>query len=259
MNLFSRINTFIKFTGILLLLLLIPSQSNAEISLKFDTYATDKLTDIVKNFRPIRNHQEKSLNLNLKNHNTRTLQVTNNHDTKITSFEKGDVDFSRFGPTSYIELKSRTPGIKLAIKTQNDTKRFKGVICTHEDSSIQATADLGRKTFAFANPRFTIGHYLSREYLFQHSIRAADLSNYKYLGRYDKVEYFVGDGLYRTDALKESIYNKLVEEGRPLRKLAQFPNVPKTWGASSDLDLQYLRFLKKVFWELKTSNILKPF
>ncbi|MET0119041.1 MAG: PhnD/SsuA/transferrin family substrate-binding protein [Sedimenticola sp.] len=209
----------------------------AEIALNFGVYTTDKPTTVVRTFKPALRVLAKDLTQRLNEPVTIRIQVANSYEKGTDDITEGRVDLTRLGPVSYILVKEQSPEIDiLAIESKKGKKRFNGVICVHQDSTIQQMEDLRGLRFAFGNEQSTIGRYLSQKYLNDHGIKAVDLAGFDYLGRHDKVGHAVGSMQYHAGALKESTFKKLVKKGVPIRALATFPNVTKPWVARAGLD-----------------------
>lgn len=234
------------------------SFSHSAITLDFGLYATDKPTVIVKKFRPILNHLESALGAKLNQKVTIRTQIAKKYDLGIEALASGKVDFARFGPASYVKAKEKNDNIKiLAMESKNGSKRFKGVICVHKDSTIKSINELEGKNFAFGSPLSTIGRYLSQLYLAENGIRAPNLGGFGYLGRHDKVGHAVGLKKYDAGALKEGTFKKLVSQGVPISSLAEFYNVTKPWLASSNLDPKIVVALRESLLELEDTTILE--
>ncbi|MBC8319032.1 MAG: PhnD/SsuA/transferrin family substrate-binding protein, partial [Desulfobulbaceae bacterium] len=206
-----------------------PRSTHADVSLSFGLYASDKPTVIVKQFRPIINYLESSLHEKLHEPVHIKIQVASSYEKGIRSLETGAVNFARFGPASYVEVKTRNQGVRIiAIESKKGSKRFNGIICVQKDSPIIQINDLKGKRFAFGDQLSTIGRYLSQQYLFENGIMAADLSSYDYLGRHDKVGYAVGIGQYDAGALKESTFEKLLKKGVPHTNVCKICGIGKS-------------------------------
>jgi phosphonate transport system substrate-binding protein len=253
----TQINTLtVALIGIFLVG--VPLASHAEDQLKFGVYTADKPTEVVKMFRPILNTIEKGLEEKLGKPIKISIQVANSYEKGIDDIVEGRVDFSRFGPASYVEAKRRNPQLSLlAIESKKGEKVFYGIICVHQDSLIQDFKDFKGKSFAFGNELSTIGRYLSQNVLLESNIKAVDLSHYEYLGRHDKVGEAVGSGQFDGGALKESTFNKLVKKGVPIRSIAKFPNVTKPWIARSDMSQELREALTGVLLDIKDPVVLK--
>jgi len=186
------------------------------------------------------------------------MQIAKDYDQGISHLTSGKVDFSRFGPASYIEAKKMNNKIEiLAVESKDGAKVFYGVIATESSSPIKTIEDVRNKSFAFGDEGSTIGRFLSQLYLQQNGIRANDLSKYEYLGRHDKVGTAVGAGDFAAGALNESTFKKLIDAGEPLRAVAKFPNVTKPWIARSGLDPVIYEALQLSLLEIRNERALK--
>jgi phosphonate transport system substrate-binding protein len=164
------------------------------------------------------------------------MQVAKDYSQGIEHLASGKVDFSRFGPASYIEAKKANSGLRiLAMERVNGDKVFYGIIAVAKDNPIASVNELRGKSFAFGNDQSTIGRYLSQQFLRNNGIFSTDLSRYEYLGRHDAVGTAVGAHHFEAGALNESTFTKLVSKGVAIRELARFPNVTKPWIAREGL------------------------
>ena len=248
---------FIKYF-VVSILMLYAFWAQADTLLKFGVYTADKPSAVVRQFRPLLNVIESEMSQRLGEQVKIKMQVTKTYEKGIQDIVKGNVDFSRFGPASYITASRQNPELTiLAMESKKGKKRFNGVICVAKGSSIQKVQDLKGKRFAFGNKLSTIGRFLSQLYLVEHGIKESDLSNYEYLGRHDKVGTAVAIGKFDAGALKESTFKKLLKKGHPLRALAIFPNVTKPWIARSGLSEKIRRTLSETLLHIKDSKALK--
>lgn len=244
--------------AIVALIILTPSLAWGEVELNFGVYTSDKPSVMVLKFRPVLNALTKSLEEKLGQPVKIRLQVSSGYAKGVEDLANGRVDFSRFGPASYIRAKKLNPGVQiLAIESKSGQKIFNGVICVRTDSAIQSISDLKGKRFAFGNRQSTIGRYLSQNYLYERGIRAKDLGAFDYLGRHDKVGAAVASGKYDAGALKESTFKKLVKKGAPLRSIASFPNVTKPWIARKGLPENIFVALRESLLSLDDPAALK--
>ncbi len=232
--------------------------SFGDVDFKFGVYAADKPTVVVKKFRRILARLERDLTERLGQNVTIQLQVASSYEKGIEAAVSGAVDIARVGPASYVEIKRRDPLVRvLAVESARGGKQFNGVICVAKDSPIQHVRALKGKTFAFGNANSTIGRYLAQQYLADNGVLAADLDHYEYLGRHDKVGHAVGLGQFDAGALKEGTFNRLVKQGVPIRKIAQFPNVTKPWIARSGLDDDLFLAIRGTLFGLDDPEALK--
>ncbi len=228
------------------------------IRLNFGVYSSNKPSAMVKIFKPTLKELESKMSTKLNRDVDIRMQIAKDYDQGISHLTSGKVDFSRFGPASYLEAKRMNADIKIAaMESKNSSKVFYGIIAVHNDSDITSVEQLKNRSFAFGDEGSTIGRFLSQRFLQEHDLLAEDLSSYEYLGRHDKVGTAVGAGDYDAGALNESTFKKLVEAGEPIRELVRFPNVTKPWIARSGLDPEVFAALKQSLLELKNKNAMK--
>ncbi len=230
----------------------------ADIKLRFGLYASEKPSDLIKKFQPIITLIEQQLTQQLKQTVSIKISIAATYVIGINQLTESKVDFMRMGPASYIIAYNKNPQIEILVaESKNGKKVFKGIISVKQNSAIHSIADLEGKSFAFGNEKSTIGRYLSQYYLAKRGIHAKDLATYKYWGRHDRVGAAIALGLSDAGALKSSTYEKLLQKGLPLRKLAEFDNVTKPWVASAELSTPIKAALKKILLRIKDTQVLK--
>ncbi len=248
----SIVLTVLAFSGKAL------ADNEEPIRLNFGVYSSNKPTTMVRTFKPTLKALEASMSQKLNRSVDIRMQIAKDYDQGVADLINGKVDFSRFGPASYIQAKSENDGLELlAMENKNDEKVFYGIIAVHNDSDIKDIKSLKNRSFAFGDESSTIGRFLSQHFLFNHGIHSKDLSKFKYLGRHDKVGTAVGAGDYDAGALNESTFKKLIAAGEPIKELARFPNVTKPWIARNGLAPEVLQALQQSLYELKDPKTLK--
>ncbi len=255
----SKKAMFVAATACLLVVMQVAvGRAAAEVQLKFGVYTADKPSAVVRQFRPVLNAIERSMSAQHGEPVKIRMQVARSYEEGGDDLVNGKVDFSRFGPASYVAAKRRSPSLSvIASEANNGKKTFNGVICVQKSSPIREVADLKGKRFAFGNERSTIGRYLVQLYLAEKDVKAADLAEYAYLDRHDKVGAAVAAGTYDAGALKESTFKRLVKQGKAIRALATFPNVTKPWIARADLEPQLLEQLRRALLEMRDEKAFK--
>ncbi len=243
--------------ALFLLLGFINTNSFADINLKFGVYTADKPTSVVNQFRPILNDIEKALSIEMRQPVTISMSVAKDYETGINDLVQGKVDFARFGPASYTLAHTQNSDLEiLAVEKVEDKTVFYGVICVHSDSDIHNVSDLVGRTFAFGDSQSTIGRYLAQKYLSEHKVYSHSLSHYDYLERHDRVGNAVAMGKFDAGALKESTFEKLVKQGKPIREIARFENVTKPWIARSGLSVITIEKLRKALLSQENTSSL---
>jgi phosphonate transport system substrate-binding protein len=244
--------------GMLVAAVFVPRGAWADLSLNFGVYAADKPSAVVRQFRPVLSSIESSLSAQRGEPVKIRMQVAKSYEEGVQDLVQGRVDFSRFGPASYVEAKRRNPGLSIiAAEAKKGSKTFNGVICVRADSTVREVSDLKGSRFAFGNESSTIGRYLAQLFLVENGITVGDLAEYAYLERHDKVGAAVAAGSYDAGALKESSFRKLQAKGRNLRALASFPNVTKPWIARQDLDPDLLGQLRQALLDMSDPAAFK--
>ncbi len=224
----------------------------------FGVYATDKVSVVIKQFRPTLDVLQTRLSELLGENVTIRSEVAPTYRKGVSALVEGSVDFSRLGPASFVEATRDNPGLHLlAVETKKGKTTFSGVIAVHPKSEIKTIADLKGKRFAFGDEMSTIGRYLAQHELVKHGIFKRDLAGHEYLGRHDRVGIAVASREYDAGALKEGTFKKLVAKGRELRVLHRFDNVTKPWVARSKLDARVVAAMRKVFREFQGPVALK--
>ncbi len=230
----------------------------AETQLVFGTYAADKPTETVRQFKPFLSFLERELAVMLDEPVTIKMKISKEYSDSIDQLASGAVDFARFGPASYVTVKMQNEDTQIiAIESKGGKKRFKGVIAVHVDSPLTSLADLSNLRFAFGDELSTIGRYLAQSELLEAGISGQDLSQFEYLGRHDLVGTAVGNGSFDVGALKESTFKKLVKKGVPIRALVKFDNVTKPWIASSQMSPQILNAMQAIMLDPKNLDEMK--
>lgn len=237
--------TIVILSGLMATLLSSGILAEDKLRLNFGVYSSNKPSAMVKVFRPVLEELEIAMSHRLRREVDIRMQIAKDYDQGITHLVDGRVDFSYFGPASYVEAKRMNKDISIiAMENKNNSKVSFGIIAVKQDSPIQKISDLHGRSFAFGDEGSTIGRFLSQLELEQSGIRSVDLSRYEYLGRHDKVGTAVGAGAFDAGALNEKTFKKLVDAGEPIRELVRFPNVSKPWIARSGLDENILDALR---------------
>ena len=234
------------------------SAAIADTAITFGVYTSDKPSAVVRKFMPSLKALEHEVSKILQEPVKIKIKVAKTYEGGVSDLVTGVVDFSRFGPASYIAAKNENPDISiLAMESKKGKKVFHGVIAVSKNSPIKAVKELKGKSFAFGNEASTIGRYLSQLYLVEHGIYASDLSNYEYLGRHDRVGADVDAGKFDAGALKEGTFNSLVKSGKALKVIAKFENVTKPWIARAGLPDRIRKALSQALLGMTDNKALK--
>ncbi|MBI5361759.1 MAG: phosphate/phosphite/phosphonate ABC transporter substrate-binding protein [Planctomycetes bacterium] len=227
------------------------------LSLNFGVYQSDKATVMYKKLTPVLEYLQEDLERRIGRPVDLHLSIFKSYDEGIDALVKGQIDFVRFGPASYINAKGREPRLDLiAMEQENGEKRFRGVVIVRSDSPIQKLSDLKGKRFAFGDPNSTIGRYLIQAELVKAGIHASDLAGSKFLERHDKVAAAVEIGDFDAGAVATSTYEQANAKGT-LRVIASFDNVTKPWVARAGFDPAVMAALRQSLLAIKDPAVLK--
>jgi phosphonate transport system substrate-binding protein len=225
--------------------------------LTFGVYTSEKAAAIYRMLLPLVESLQQSLDEKLPVAVDVQFKICKTYEEAQEALIRGELDFAKFGPASYVIVKRRSPGVTLlAMEDNGGKKSFEGFIVVRNDSPIRALADLRGKRFAFGDETSTIGRYLVQHELLRAGIRARDLAGYQYLGRHDKVFKCVELGDFDAGAIRDNTFTKLNKDGK-LRVLARFDNVTQPWIARAGLDPRIVRALTKTLLELKDPDVLR--
>ena len=205
------------------------------LRLEFGVYPTDRATVMYRQFSPILDAIRVPIENQLHREVDIHLTIFKNYESGIEALAKGEIDFVRFGPSSYILAEQMNPEIKmLAMELQKGLNRFNGLIIAHKDSNITTLQDLQGKTFAFGDERSTIGRFLAQSLMVDNEINADSLASFEYLGKNDYVAHAVMTKSHDAGAVDSSTYKKLCDPDEIIIVQA-FSNVTKPWVAKSTL------------------------
>lgn len=214
----------------------VPAQQQQPLVLKFGAYSYKKPTDVYKEFEPVLQVLQPAVARAVGRPAQIELKITKTYEECLEAFVRGEVDFVRFGPASYVLAKKRAPDVKLLAVEEEDGKKIcKGYVVVRADSKIKSLEDLAGKRFAFGDEQSTIGRFLSQAVLFEAGITAKKLQGFEYLDRHDRVFDAVESGEFDAGALHESVFAKRNKK-KVLRVLWPFDNAGKPWIARAGLD-----------------------
>jgi phosphonate transport system substrate-binding protein len=227
------------------------------LTLTFGVYQSEKATVMYRKLTPIMDFLSDDLDSRLRRSVDVKLTIFNSYEDCIAALVKGEVDFVRLGPASYVTAKCKQPAIEmLAMEAENGEKRFKGVIIVRKDSPIHSLADLKGKKFAFGDQNSTIGRYLAQAELAQAGLHWADFAECKYLGRHDTVASAVQMGDFDAGSVHIKAFNA-ANTKCDLRVLASFDNVTQPWVARAGLEHAVVEALQKSLISIKDQDLLK--
>ncbi len=231
-------------------------RENQKTALTFGVYQSDKASVMYRNFRPVVEYLNQKLNQSLNQSIDINITIFKTYNDAINAITNGEVDFVRFGPSSYIAAKKRNPGIQLlAMELKKGKKTFTGMIVVRNDSHIKTLSDIKGQRFAFGDRKSTIGRYLAQCELINAGINGEDLLDFDFLGRHDTVAKALLMGDYDAGSIKEKTFHEYNKQNK-LRVIRRFSNVTKPWLARKDLDPKLFTTLQQLLFKINDKGIL---
>ena len=227
-----------------------------KLQLHFGVYPSDRATIMYRKFTPVLDALRAPLETLLKREVDIHLTIFKDYDSGIEALANGDVDFVRFGPSSYILAEELNPDITLlAMELRKGLKRFNGLIIAKKESDIDSIKDLQGKSFAFGDRNSTIGRYLAQSLMVNDGIHADSLITSDYLHRHDLVAKAIITGTHDAGAIKASTYKKLCDPEK-IKIVVAFENVTKPWVARAGLPQNIRDAITDSLLELEDSKII---
>lgn len=234
------------------------SPAHAKITLTLGLYPEEKPQNMIQAFRPSLNAVEDAMEAQLGEEVEIRIQMSSDYVTALNALVKGEVDFARLGPASYVMGKTDQPALEpLAMENSHGSVSFEGMIVVRDDSNLFTISDLKGGSFAFVSERSTLGRFFAQAYLAKAGIKAADLRNYDYVGDHEAVGLAVSSGRFDAGAMNRRIFDKLVNRGVRLRPIASFENVTRTWVARAGLPAKTKQSLRDALLGLDDPELLK--
>ena len=225
-------------------------------SLSFGVYAAIKPSDSFNQVRPAVAMLERELTTAGSLSSLR-IRVLRDYRELIDALGRGDIDFARLGPASYVLARERYPEIRLLARERSAGPAPAGVFVVPADSDLESIQQLAGRRLAFGDIYSTEGRYLAQAELLTTGIRAADLAGFSYLGRHDRVAHAVARGNYDAGALRESVFQSY-DGDRPLRVIGRFESAHKLWVARAGLDPQKVADLRQGLQDIPPGPALAP-
>jgi phosphonate transport system substrate-binding protein len=138
----------------------------------------------------------------------------------IRRLSAGQVDLAYLGPTLYLRAHDHYLGVGvepnieiLAGETVAGKSGFSSVLVALESGPIETAADLHGKTLAFGEPRSFSGYFVPRVMLHQAGVTLADLKDYAFLDRHERVALAVVHGDFAAGGLRKMVAERYLDRG----------------------------------------------
>ena len=196
-----------------------------ENTLLFAVHPYDTPSRLERRFRPLCNYLGRRLGRPV------ALYLAHSYGDQIRRIANGQVDLAYMGPTPYLRAHDHyleDNGIKdlriLAGETRHGLAGFHSVIVALDSSPVRTLSDLRDRTLAFGENRSFGSHFVPRALLWQAGLTLADLKDYAYLGRHERVALAVVHGDFDAGGLRKDVAQLYMDRG--LRIVAESPLLP---------------------------------
>ncbi len=184
-------------------------------------------------FAPLLKRLDEDVSKRLKQSVRTDFVVFRSYTAAMDALLKGEVDFVRFGASSYVIAKDKDRDVSILAAQKHED--FNGVIFTQASNrEIQTLRDLKGKTLALGHTNSTTGSQLARCFLAENGFHAKDFSNLatNYLANHAAVIAAITRREFDAGAAKESF----VEKDPNLRIIGKYPNIGMVWVARPNLE-----------------------
>lgn len=232
------------------------------VEVVFNVTSDDHPSEVRKRYAAFHRIIEEEVNSRLTDKQVKILlAIAPSYELSIEQMVSGEAHFGRLTPVVYIAAKQQNPDVELLAaaiyKDEEGDDHGHGVLVVHNDSPIQSLADLKGKSIAFISPYATVGHHAKGHLLEAGELKAADFSNFDYLGRNDKVVEAVANGEFDAGTVTLRVFEHEVEQGVPIRMLAKYPVPYNPWVATTTLPADVRDALKAVLLEMEDPAMLE--
>lgn len=166
-------------------------------------------TELLRKFRPLGEHLQRALGLRVD------FVPATDYAATVEALVAGRVDLAWLGGFTLVQARVRSGGQVVPIVQRVEDQNFRSVFIARADAGIRALADLRGRTLSFGSVSSTSGHLMPRHFLLQAGIDPdRDLRRIAYSGAHDATALAVAGGRVDAGVLNQSVWDKLVAEGR---------------------------------------------
>lgn len=178
------------------------------------------------------------------------VQVAVSYGDQIRRIASGEAQLAYIGPTPYLRaqdhyLKGAERKLQLlAAEASEAGVGYRSVLVARADDPPATVADARGRTVAFGSPHSFSSHYVPRVMLARAGVELADLKDYAYLRRHERVALAVLHGDFDLGGLRKAIAEGYLARG--LRIVEESPRLPPhVIAAAPDLDSELARRLRE--------------
>lgn len=155
------------------------------------------------------------------------LHLATSYENQVRLVVEGAVDLALMGPASYVRARDRYADIGRVVLIAGGAP-YQGAIVVRSDSPYETLSDLRNTSFAFSAHHSLSGHFAPRVLLREAGIDLADLRDYTFLDRHERVALAVLYGDFDAGAIGLGIASRYADGDPGLRVLATTETLPPT-------------------------------
>ncbi len=218
------------------------SQQQNKPPLTFSIHPYDNPSRLVERFQPLTDYLSRQLKREVK------FIINRSYIDQIKQITQGTVDIYYMGPTPYLRaqdhyLKPESRRLNIIVaEAQENVLAYQSVLVTRDSSDIQTIEQVRGHTVTFGAPHSFSSHYVPRYMLQSAGINFAQLKDYAFLNRHEKVALAVLHGDFDVGGLRKKVAERYIKKatekkGTGLRIIAKSSLLPPhVIVARSDLD-----------------------
>lgn len=240
--------------GMFLVFGLVVSHAEPLKVLRVSAIPDEAPTELLRKFAPLGDYLKKELGLAVE-----FIPVVD-YAASVEALAAGKIDLVWYGGFTHVQARHRTNNTAYAVVMRQEDLQFHSKFIARADSGINSLQDLKGKTFAFGSVSSTSGHLMPRYFLQQAGLTPErDLQRFSFSGAHDATAKWVETGKVDAGALNESVWDKLVQEGKvDTTKLKVFWTTPAyvdyNWTVRGDLDRHIVSRIARAFLNLDYNN-----
>jgi len=226
------------------------AHAGSNLPVRFAVYTFEKPTVMERKFELLLENLQESVAAQLRRPVPIDCVIYRSYTAGHEGLLTGEVDFMRVGPSSYVLMKKKQPGVSL-LAAQNNLIQCE--IFTRTNSGVESLSDLKGKDFAFGDPESTFGTHLAQVALGRAGLRASHLGlNSKHFRSHDEVFKAVMSGRYAAGSAN------LVVLAPGVKVLHRFTNeVRMPFIARAGLDPAVTQALKNALLAERSPSVLR--
>jgi len=184
--------------------------------LVFGAISLGKTSEVKDSLTPLIQYLEKETGAAIK------FETGKDYPDTISKFQSGYFDFGYIGPSPYVIATSGETGpgvfqIIAGLETNGKPYYHAVIIAAKDNAAINTLADLKGKRFAFGSRQSTLSCYMPAKMLMDAGVFDT-LTEYKFLGKHDKVARDVSMGAFEAGGIIESVANANLERIKIIAK-----------------------------------------